>query len=118
VEKLIIRTRLYNSHLILVLDGRLTMLTMDHFRNALAEGIDNSGTTRVVIDVSKTEFIDSNGLGALITAQKLVQAKDGYVRLVKPKSGLVDTLRITHLGSFLPQYESVEDAINAGPVED
>lgn len=117
MEKLIIRTRLYSNHLVLVLDGRLTMLTMDSFRSALEDGIANSGSTRIIVDVSKTEFIDSNGLGALISAQKAVRAKDGYIRLVKPRSVLIDALRITHLSSLLPQYDSVEEAIKAGPVE-
>ena len=47
------------------------------------------GERRFVLDFAKTEFIDSAGLGTLISISKVIHARDGQLRLM----GLNDDMR-------------------------
>lgn len=53
-------------------DGRLNMVAAPALRRQLHELVD-AGNTRVVVDLSATEFIDSSGLGALISGLKVAR---------------------------------------------
>jgi len=94
------------------LNGRLTMLTMDQFKRAIDEAAKSTGLWRFVVDVSGADFIDSNGLGALLAASKLAVANGGYIRLLNTSPGLQETLRITRLEKMFPYYKTVEEAIS------
>lgn len=51
----------------------------------------------VEIDLSRVEFIDSSGLGALIALHKTVRAQQGVLRLLRPAPGVVQLLELTRL---------------------
>lgn len=53
-----------------------------------------SGARQFVFDFNATEFIDSAGLGALISMSKLVHSRDGTVRLMRLND---DMRRLFHL---------------------
>lgn len=49
------------------------------------------------IDLSESEFIDSSGLGALLSLQKLMAAQDGQVKILKPSQKALQILELTRL---------------------
>lgn len=48
-------------------------------------------------DCSTLDFVDSSGLGALISMQKLANERGGKLRLLSPKPGVVQILELTRL---------------------
>lgn len=53
--------------------------------------------TSVELDLSDTKFIDSSGLGALISVQKTMAAKQGTVSIVNPTNTVLQVLELTRL---------------------
>lgn len=53
--------------------------------------------TDINLDCSHLGFIDSSGLGALISLQKLAAQRSGTLRLLKPQSAVVQILELTRL---------------------
>jgi anti-sigma B factor antagonist len=53
----------------------------------------------IEIDLSKTEFLDSSGLGGLVSIQKMASAHNGGVpvRVVNPKPSIQQLLELTRL---------------------
>lgn len=49
-------------------------------------------------DMSGLEFIDSRGLGALISLHRVCRSRNGRLRLVNPSSTLEQVIRIAQLG--------------------
>jgi anti-sigma B factor antagonist len=111
MEQLKASYRVAQAHILMRLSGRLTMLTMDQFRHAIDEAAKSTGLWQFVVDVSGADFIDSNGLGALLAASKLAEANGGYIRLIKTGPGLLETLRITRLDKVFPYYSTLDEAL-------
>ncbi|RZK74238.1 MAG: anti-sigma factor antagonist [Rhodococcus sp. (in: high G+C Gram-positive bacteria)] len=66
--------------------GRLNIVAPPRLRELLRDSVDG-GTTRVVADLSATDFIDSSGLGALIS--DLEAARKAWTRFPRTPRGPV-----------------------------
>lgn len=63
----------------------------------------------VGIDLSRVEFLDSAGLGALVACHKHVRQFGGQVGLIAPRPLVLNLLAMTSLDKILPIYASVDD---------
>ena len=51
----------------------------------------------VSIDLSKTRFIDSSGLGVLLSLNKTLRAQGGVLKLLNPSSAVAQLIELTRL---------------------
>ena len=72
----------------------------------LKEGV----KTNVVVDLSKMKFMNSSGLGMLISAMTTMRNAGGDLRLAKVADRIQSLLVITKLITVFKHYESVEEA--------
>lgn len=73
------------------------------------------GTTQFVVDLRRTTYVDSAGLGALIATRKKVVAAGGELWLANVNDDLELLLSLTKLDSFLPRLDELEDAAGVIP---
>jgi len=65
----------------------------------------------LIIDLSKIDFLDSSGLGALVqTAKECKKLKLGFS--VVGNSRVAQTIKLVRLGDFLNLKSNLEDALN------
>ncbi len=64
----------------------------NHLRLHFTDGLLN-----IDFDCSSMNFVDSSGLGALISMQKLANERGGKLRLLAPKPSMVQVLELTRL---------------------
>jgi len=65
-----------------------------------------------VIDLTKIDFLDSSGLGALVqTAKECKKSKLGFT--VVGNSRVAQTIKLVRLGDFLNLKPSLEDSLNS-----
>ncbi|MCX6855270.1 MAG: STAS domain-containing protein [Verrucomicrobia bacterium] len=57
----------------------------------------SSQQTEVSIDLSKTRFIDSSGLGVLLSLNKTLRAQGGVLKLLNPSSAVAQLIELTRL---------------------
>lgn len=75
------------------------------------EDLKEAGKTRVVIDLSKADFMDSSGIGTLIGALTTMKKADGDVKLAGMKDRIKNLFLLTRLlGPVFDDYDSVEEA--------
>jgi anti-sigma B factor antagonist len=55
------------------------------------------GLINIDFDCSILDFVDSSGLGALISMQKLANERGGKLRLLSPKPSVIQLLELTRL---------------------
>lgn len=67
--------------------------------------------TRIVLELSQVDRIDSTGMGLLVRFLTSVRNRGGDLRLAAPTSFLVTLLEMTRLTSILRIYPSEDDAI-------
>jgi anti-sigma B factor antagonist len=92
------------------LTGSLDIATAPTVRAALLEASER-GDHRLVVDLTKLEFLDSTGLGALIGGQRRAKEFDGDVRLVATEGQILRLLRITGLLKVFSVYPTLDAAL-------
>lgn len=92
--------------------GRLNMVSARRLKDLLAEMV-AAGTTRIVVDMGETTFLDSSGLGALIAGLKSARQAGGDLRVARPTPAVSAVFEMTNLDRVLRARESVEAAFDA-----
>jgi anti-sigma B factor antagonist len=97
---------------VLVLAGEIDVATAPRLRDRLVQLV-TQGPPRVVVDLQGVTFIDSMGLGALISGLKRARAHDGDLRLAGPSDHVAKVLAITRLDQAFVVADDL-DAARAG----
>jgi anti-sigma B factor antagonist len=93
---------------------RIDIEVAGELRTALL-GLIESGKRNLVMDLGGVTFIDSSGLGALVSAFKTLKTRkqDGDIRLANAQPSVVELLEIIRLNRVFSSYPSVEQAVHS-----
>jgi len=72
-----------------------------------------SGTTNLILDLSKTKYVDSSGLSALLTAHRQSNDVGGCLVLVGVNDHVMKLLKISKLDTVFESLPTVEEAVDA-----
>jgi len=92
------------------LTGLLDAFSEATFRKVLTKCIDD-GPKHVILDLSKIDFVDSSGLGALVQLVKKAQSLEGTLQIVS-NPRVTQTVKLVRLEKFLSLQLSVDAAVN------
>jgi len=95
---------------VVVPTGRLDVAGAPALKDAISELVKN-GPPRVVIDMEGISFVDSTGLGSVISALKQIRGSQGDLRLAAPNQQARVVLELTTLDRVFPYYATVEEAL-------
>ena len=93
------------------LGGELDLYNADTVREALFTAC-NGGPSRVVVDLSEVEFMDSTALGVLIEARTKLPNRKAFL-LASPGLETKRALHISGLDRHFSVHETVDDALAA-----
>ena len=108
--ELVISTENAGASCTIALDGEVDVYTSPRLRQTLTEVID-AGCVNVVVDLQNLGFIDSSGLGVLVSGLRKVKENGGTLRLVCTKDSILKIFRITGLDKVFPLFPTVEEAL-------
>lgn len=93
---------------------RLDIEVAGDFRSMLLSLIEQ-GNRHLVVDLNDVTFVDSSGLGALVSALKTLKRSSGPgdVLLARVQPPVVTLLEIIRLNRVFTSYPSVEQAIES-----
>ena len=94
--------------------GEIDLATAPELRAAVESSIasDSGGTSRVAVDLTEVQFLDSSGLNALVGLQRLLAANEIELRLVSPVDAVVrQVFEITQLTETLRVTASLDEAL-------
>lgn len=92
--------------------GRLNMVAAPRLRELVRDLVNGQGAARVVVDLSRTEFMDSSGLGALISGLKTARQAGGDLRIAAPGPQVRSVLELTNLARVLRPRADVAGAFD------
>lgn len=95
---------------ILALSGKLDATTAKTFEDRIL-GVINSGTQRLVVDLSQLDYVSSSGLRVFIIAAKRLQTVDGKIALCSMKDHVRHVFDLAGFSSMLSIYGSRDEAI-------
>lgn len=94
---------------VIAVTGEVDVYTSPHLKREVAAALDD-GCTDVIIDLGRTGFIDSSGLGVLVSALRKAKEQGGTMRLVCTEESILKIFRITGLDKVFPIFTAVEEA--------
>jgi anti-sigma B factor antagonist len=109
-EKIIAIEKIDNIIIISFPKDELDADRADQFANDV-ESLIQPGA-KIIFDMSDMKFIDSSGLGAILTLMRRVKAEQGALRLCCLTETAKDILELVRLNRVFDIYKTKQDALN------
>jgi anti-sigma B factor antagonist len=108
--KMNIIERKLNDVTVLDLEGNLALEDNAQFRKR-ATAIIDAGARKLIVNMARVKYMDSNGLGELISCYTALQKVSGRVKLLHLSNRLQYLLAITKLNSVFETFDSEPAAV-------
>ena len=92
--------------------GEIDVASAPEFHASRAQLI-GEGPEILIVDMSEVSFIDSTGLGVLVSAEKESRGAGHELRLVVTQPPITRLLALTGLDEVFTVVSSTQDAVNA-----
>ena len=101
--------KLKNGVAFVAVQGFLDAHTFEEMEKTINDLFDN-GTYRLVVDLSKLDYISSAGAGVFIGAIGTAQENDGNIVLMRPSPNVKEVFDLLGLSQIFPFAADVEGA--------
>ena len=91
------------------LHGEVDVYTAPQLKEELVAAIEG-GCANVIVDLQGVGFIDSSGLGVLVSALRRAREREGAVRIVCTRDNILKIFRITGLDKVFPIFSDAAEA--------
>jgi anti-sigma B factor antagonist len=96
---------------IVEVEGQLTVGNRQDLKQVIHEAADG-GARKFLLDCTETGYIDSSGLGALVTISKRVREVGGQIRLAALNDDLRSLFELTKLDTLFAIYPDRAQALD------
>jgi anti-anti-sigma factor len=94
---------------LVTLTGELDIVSGAPLRRlALEAGHDQA---RLVVDLSEVSFMDSSGIGTLVSMRREARSRGAELELVCPDGPVLRVLTMVKLDQVIPVHDSLDDAL-------
>ncbi len=109
---MIIKERKINDITVFDLDGTFVLGGQAEFKQHVETAI-TSGSRKLLINLAKVSYMDSSGLGELISGYTKMQRISGQMKLVNLSKRLNQLLVLTKLITVFETFDSESEAISS-----
>lgn len=100
---MIIKFKLVERVLYIMLIGELDEYTSDYTRNIVDDGLNKYSYDDVVFDLTRLEFMDSTGIGVLIGRYKYLKGKNKGVYISNPSNTIEKIFKMSGIYEIMPK---------------
>ena len=98
--------------LVVEVDGQLIVGNRQELKQKVLDALE-AGSKKFLIDFSKTGYIDSSGLGVLVSLSKKIRDEGGDLRLAGLNDDLKTLFELTKLDTLFAITDSAAEALAA-----
>jgi anti-sigma B factor antagonist len=106
-------TRASEHCVVVATSGEVDAYSAPELRGELVAALAPPSATLLVVDLSRTTFLDSSALGALVGGLKRAREQDKRLVVVVPLGGVRRIFEITSLDRVFDLYETLGEALEA-----
>jgi len=99
-----------NGVVVIGVDGQLIVSNRHELKERVAEAMD-FGSRKVLVDFTATGYIDSSGLGALVSLAKKLREAGGELRLAGLNEDLRTLFELTKLDTLFSITATADEAL-------
>lgn len=101
-----ISARQNGKHRIVALSGRLDFHNYAATKESLLKILNDEETKSLVIDLGEIEHLDSSGIALIAHVLKVIEKKQGELRLLAVNASVRKIMRLTHLEEYFRFIET------------
>ena len=105
------QTKDANGVTVVQVEGQLIVGNRQELKD-LVQAVVEKGERRILIDFSRTGYIDSSGLGALVSISKRIREAGGELRLAGLNEDLRSLFELTKLDTLFSIAETPQQALS------
>ena len=94
---------------VIICPRRLDINNSDRLRKILDDLI-KQACYQIVLDMEGTKYMDSSGLGAIVSRIADLRAKSGDIRVAGTPPNITELFRLTHLNKIIHLFGAVPEA--------
>lgn len=94
--------------------NRFTLAVTEEVRNQLKPILSSEGA-KLIIDFRNIEFIDSSGIGCIISLVKTAKSNGAKIKLCSLCPGVMEVFELLHLQMILEIEKDTENCISSQP---
>ena len=107
-----INLRTTDTATILDLSGPFIMADAPNFKGRIREVLD-SGAKRLAVNLSGVSYLDSSGIGAIVSAFSAVKGAGGQCRFFAPSAQVLKVLKMVRLDTVLELRQDEATALSS-----
>jgi anti-sigma B factor antagonist len=92
--------------------NKINALMIDDLRDGILKVFDNSNS-RVVIDLSGVEYVDSSGFGCFLSAMKAARNNYSVLKFANPEPKVMELLELLHLHTVFQIYQDMDSCLKS-----
>jgi anti-sigma B factor antagonist len=92
--------------------NKIDALITDEIREDISKVFDNSNS-RVIIDLTGVEYIDSSGFGCFLTAMRAARNNYGILKFSNPEPRIMELFEALHLHTVFQICDDLEACIRS-----
>ena len=108
----IVETKMDNNVSVLKLSGRLDAASAKSLKSQVDKLV-KENIVRLVIDMGDVDFIDSSGLGSLVSSLRAVNKLDGDIKVVALQKQVRSIFELTRLHRIFGIFDDVAAAVKS-----
>ena len=97
---------------ILLVDGKMDIINAQDLKTTIEEHL-SSGISKFIIDLEEVPYVDSSGIGVLVSSFTTIRKAGGSLKLTDLSEAVGEMLKLTRLDEFFEIYDTQEDAIKS-----
>lgn len=97
---------------IIHIEAELTAATVDEFRKQLAL-LMGKNVRFYIMNMEQVDFVDSTGLGSIISIAKRVRDLQGDIKLAAMQPNAKKLIEVVRADRYFPSHDSVDDALKS-----
>jgi len=108
-----IEERVVGDVTILDLKGKITLGEGDEALKDRVGNLANQGRRRILLNLADVPYIDSAGLGGVVSTYTTISRQGGQLKLVNLTKRITDLLSITKLLTVFETFDTEDEAIKS-----
>ncbi len=101
---------LENDIVLLSIEGDIDLYTASDLKDNIFEQLD-FGKTKIIIDLENVTYIDSSGIGTLITSLSKIKKLNGQMCIINVYDSVKKVFELTKLTTFFRIYPDEAEAV-------
>ncbi len=96
--------------IVIIIEGNLLLPDLEKPRKFVKSCIDDESVNKIIFDLSNVDFIDSAGIGFIVSVFKSIKTRNGKFALAGVKHKPKEVLKLTRIDKIIPIFDNVEMA--------